>query len=109
MASPSEASSVESEGSMPRGAKPRVYPPKLVALVCNLYERNHTQSEIATKLGTTQKVIWNLMRRHGIAGVSPCPTWMEWYQGLPDGWLNELPETASSRCAHRSPGKSSTC
>ena len=31
-----------------------------------LYTDGHTQTEIAKLLGTTQKIIWNLMRRSGI-------------------------------------------
>lgn len=31
-----------------------------------LYEAGHTQEEIAQMLGTTQKVIWKHMKRHGI-------------------------------------------
>lgn len=51
---------------MPRGAKPKVYPPETVALVSSLYQANHTQAEIAAKIGASQKVVWNLMRRSGI-------------------------------------------
>jgi len=32
-----------------------------------MYRAGNTQSEIAAKLGTTQKVIWKLMMRHSIA------------------------------------------
>lgn len=31
-----------------------------------LYESGMTQQEVAEKLGTTQKVVYNYMRRHGI-------------------------------------------
>lgn len=51
---------------MPRGAKPKAYPEKTVTAVRALYANGHTQHEIATKLGLTQKVIFNVMRRHGI-------------------------------------------
>lgn len=51
---------------MPRGAKPKKYPERMVQLVRQLYENGMTQIEVAEELGTTQKVIWNLMRRHGI-------------------------------------------
>jgi hypothetical protein len=51
---------------MPRGGKPKVYPPNMVERVKQLYGTGYTQTEIAMILGTTQKVIWNLMRRHGI-------------------------------------------
>jgi hypothetical protein len=50
-----------------RGAKPKVYPTETVAAVAKLYADNHTQSEIAEKIGLSQKVVWNLMRRSGIA------------------------------------------
>lgn len=51
---------------MPRGAKPKVYPPDLVNRVRELYAANHTQVEIAIMVGTSQKVIWRLMDRNGI-------------------------------------------
>lgn len=51
---------------MPRGAKPKVYPQAFVLRVKALYTAGKTQSEIAEIIGTTQKVIWNLMRRHNI-------------------------------------------
>jgi Mn-dependent DtxR family transcriptional regulator len=51
---------------MPRGAKPKVYPEKTVIAVRRLYENGATQHEIASKLGLTQKIIFNVMRRHGI-------------------------------------------
>lgn len=52
---------------MPAGAKPKVYPRKLVAKVRALYESGMTQHEVAIATGLTQKVVWNLMRRSGIA------------------------------------------
>ena len=52
---------------MPRGAKPKQYPPGLVERVRYLYHaRGKTQGEVAAVLQTTQKVIYNVMRRHGI-------------------------------------------
>lgn len=51
---------------MPRGAKPKVYPPEMVARVRDLYAGGSTQLEVAIALGSTQKVIFNLMRRHDI-------------------------------------------
>ena len=51
---------------MPSGAKPKKYPARMVAEVKHLYAKNMTQGEIAAKTGTTQKVVWRLMRRHGI-------------------------------------------
>lgn len=51
---------------MPRGAKPKTYDPALVDRVRHLYEQKHTQAEISALTGHAQKVIWNLMRRHGI-------------------------------------------
>lgn len=57
---------------MPKGVylhahiKPKTYPTEMVAEVQVLYEEGHTQTEIAEKLGTTQKVVWKLMQNHGI-------------------------------------------
>lgn len=51
---------------MPRGGKPKQYPLKTVARVKALYAKGHTQSEVATILGLTQKIIWRLMYRHSI-------------------------------------------
>lgn len=51
---------------MPRGGKPKVYPSSMVERVRQLYGAGHTQSEIAKMLDVSQKVIWNLMRRHNI-------------------------------------------
>ncbi len=51
---------------MTSGRKPKVYPQSMVDMVRQLYDAGHTQSEIAKSLNTTQKVIWNLMRRHEI-------------------------------------------
>ena len=51
---------------MTRGQKPKTYPQGMVDQVRDLYANGQTQHEIAAVLGTTQKIIWNLMRRHGI-------------------------------------------
>jgi hypothetical protein len=51
---------------MPSGAKPKQYPKYLVQRTRQLYEAGYTQVEIAKELGMTQKVVWNLMRRHSI-------------------------------------------
>lgn len=51
---------------MPRGAKPKVYPASLVDQVRTLYAAGCTQAEVAQQAGLTQKVVWNVMRRHGI-------------------------------------------
>lgn len=57
---------------MPKGVyehlhiKPKVYPEALVAQVRDLYERERTQAEIAAELQLTQKVVWRLMRNHGM-------------------------------------------
>jgi hypothetical protein len=51
---------------MTRGIKPKSYPVGMVERVRALYASGSTQHEIAAELGTTQKVIFNLMRRHGI-------------------------------------------
>lgn len=52
---------------MPRGAKPKVYAPALVESVRQRYVVGMTQAEVANSLGLTQKVVWNVMRRHGIS------------------------------------------
>jgi hypothetical protein len=49
-----------------RGAKPKVYQADMVEAVRARYAEGATQHEIAAELGTTQKVVFNLMRRHGI-------------------------------------------
>ena len=54
------------EVNMPRGSKPKRYPPKMVTAVRHLYISGMTQVEVAEALGTTQKVIWTLMRNHNI-------------------------------------------
>lgn len=51
---------------MPRGAKPKTYPADLVATVRALYRRGLTQAEIGVEIGVSQKVVFNVMRRHGI-------------------------------------------
>lgn len=51
---------------MTSGAKPKRYADDLVQFVRQLYASGRTQTEIAREVGLTQKVIWNLMRRHGI-------------------------------------------
>jgi len=51
---------------MPSGGRPKQYPPDQVSRVREMYEFGMTQEEIAAATGTTQKVIWNLMRRHSI-------------------------------------------
>lgn len=51
---------------MPRGAKPKVYPKHIVDYVREHYAKGKTQTEIATDLGLTQKVVFNVMRRHSI-------------------------------------------
>lgn len=51
---------------MPRGAKPKTYPPELVAQVGALYQSGMTQSEVARALSTSQKIVHSVMRRHGI-------------------------------------------
>jgi hypothetical protein len=48
------------------GSKPKTYPADLVGRVRHLYDTGLTQDEIASELGLTQKIIWNLMRRHGL-------------------------------------------
>lgn len=53
--------------TMPRGAKPKKYPAEIVARVAALYADGHTQDEVAKATGLSQKVVWNVMRRSGIA------------------------------------------
>lgn len=52
---------------MGRGAKPKQYDTALVERVRSLYEGGSTQAEIGAAVGLTQKVVFNLMRRHSIA------------------------------------------
>ena len=49
------------------GSKPKVYPSELVDLVRAEYGKGRTQEEVALAVGVSQKVIWRLMARHGIA------------------------------------------
>lgn len=51
---------------MPRGARPKQYPDELVERVREQYIAGMTQAEIGTEHGLSQKVVWNLMRRHNI-------------------------------------------
>jgi len=45
----------------------KAYPPEFVQRVSDLYSSGLAQHEVARKLQTTQKVIWTVMRNHGIA------------------------------------------
>ena len=51
---------------MPSGGTPKIYDAQLVSDVTRLYARGYTQVEVARTLHTTQKIVWNLMRRHNI-------------------------------------------
>lgn len=51
---------------MPRGARPKTYNQELVTRVTELYAAGSTQAEVAKDIGQTQKVVWNIMRRHNI-------------------------------------------
>lgn len=54
-------------GGKGSGGKPKVYPADMVEDVRRLYiDDGRSQVEVAAAMGTTQKVIWNLMRRHGL-------------------------------------------
>lgn len=53
-------------GGVGSGAKPKTYPADLVTTVERLYQDGHSQHEIAAMVGTTQKVVWRLMIRHGL-------------------------------------------
>jgi hypothetical protein len=66
-------SSAASEAVVPRGAKPKQYDDGLVTAVRALYVAGMSQVEIAHHLSLTQKVVWNLMRRHGIAARPATP------------------------------------
>ena len=58
---------------MPKGVyirkprQPKQYDPALVAKVSDLYAAGATQTEVAASVGLTQKVVYTLMRRHGLA------------------------------------------
>lgn len=58
--------------AMPKGVyprkprKPKKYDAALVRGVQELYGTGRTQAEIAAELGVTQKIVWRLMRHHGI-------------------------------------------
>jgi hypothetical protein len=52
---------------MPRGQKPKQYAQHIVDAVSRLYAEGRTQHEVAAELGMTQKIVFNVMRRHGIA------------------------------------------
>lgn len=43
-----------------------MYPPELVSRVAALYASGMTQGEVGAAVGLSQKVIFNVMRRHGI-------------------------------------------
>ena len=43
-----------------------VYPPAMVWAVSRLYASGFTQDEVADRIGVSQKVVWNVMRRHNI-------------------------------------------
>lgn len=51
---------------MPRGSKPKIYQPSIVAEVSRLYASGMSQLEVACAMGITQKVVYNVMRRHEI-------------------------------------------
>jgi hypothetical protein len=46
--------------------RPKRYPVEMVTLVRSLYESGATQAEIATRLSIRQKIVWRLMKNHGI-------------------------------------------
>jgi len=49
------------------GARPKEYPPELVARVREMYADGHTMAEVAELAGTTIKTLQRLMPRYGIA------------------------------------------
>jgi hypothetical protein len=42
------------------------YPQELVGVVAHLYTEGYTQKEIAERIGRSRKVVWRVMRNHGI-------------------------------------------
>jgi hypothetical protein len=56
------------KGIYPRKPRtPRAYPPDLVESVRRLYGDGASQVEVGAALGVSQRVVWRLMARHGIA------------------------------------------
>jgi hypothetical protein len=51
---------------MPSGGKTKIYPQDMVDKVNRMYASGMTQVEIGATIGVSQKVIYNLMRRHCI-------------------------------------------
>lgn len=72
---------------MPSGRLPKAYDPALVERVCSLYCEGQTQAEVAATLGLTQKVVWNLMRRHSLAARPATPR-DQWADNNP-GWKGD--------------------
>jgi hypothetical protein len=58
---------------MPRGARPKIYDAELVQSISQLYAVGMTQKEIAEARGVSQKVIWNVMRRHNLIARAAIP------------------------------------
>ena len=56
---------------MPRGSKPKEFPSEIVEAAARLYRAGLSQKEVGEHLGVSQKVVWNLMRRHGIKARVP--------------------------------------
>lgn len=54
-------------GGVGSGAKPKNYPPELVARVAQLYGSGLTMREVAAEVGCSYRVLQRLMPRHGIA------------------------------------------
>lgn len=93
---------------MPRGAKPKTYPEKTVIAVRSLYENGSTQDEIAAKLGMTQKVVFNVMRRHGIKSRVPAKR-DQWGENNPTWKGNDAGKQALHRRLYSRFGKPSKC
>lgn len=53
------------------GNRVEAYPPELVEGVRELYAQGLSQAEVAEQLGTTRKVVFKLMRLHGIEARPP--------------------------------------
>ena len=58
---------------MSSGRKPKTYNAELVERVRQLYAAGNTQVEIAGVVGLSQKVVWNIMRRHSITARAATP------------------------------------
>jgi hypothetical protein len=93
---------------MPRGAKPKQYHERFVARVRELYDSGMTQAEIAAEVGRSQKVVWNCMRRHGIASRMAVPR-NQWGENNAAWKGNEAGKQAFHRRLYAKYGKPTNC